>query len=304
MFLRRHNLNLVPILRELLRTRNVSRTAELVGLSQSAVSAALSRLRVIFDDPLLVPVGRQMVLTQRGAALVEQTESVYGGLEALLQPPQFDPALQTRRFVVATADYISLLMAPRVTGLMAEQAPHASVAFIDILPTAVPEILNGRVDVAIMPEGVGIDMPEKLDRTFLFEDETVVIASKHLRPFKGKLTLAAYKAAQHAMFQMSPRINPRLAVVGLSELGIEQHNLVLVQQFSALPGIVENTACLALVQRRLAERYQRHFAIELFPPPFPLSTLRFCVFFSRAAARDAGLRWFRGLLDQASPDNT
>jgi len=100
---------------------------------------------------------------------------------------------------------------------------------------------------------------------------------------------------------MSPRTDPLLAVVGLSELGIEQHNLVLVQQFSALPAIVEGTRCLALVQRRLAERYRRHYDIEVFPPPFPLSPLKICVFFARATLRDTAQIWFRDLLARARP---
>ncbi len=302
MLLRRHNLNLLPILRELLRTKSVSRTAERVGLSQSAVSASLGKLRAIFDDELLVLVGRRMELTPRGAALVEQTERAFGEMEALLQPPTFDPAKETRRFVIACADYISLLMAPRATALMFEEAPRASLAFIDVPPAVVPELLQGRIDAAIIPEGAGIAATEKIERTLLFEDETVVIASRRLRPFKGELTLKAYKAAQHVMFQISPRVDPKIAVVGLSEVGIEQHNLVLVQQFSALPAIVESTACLALVQRRLAERYRRQYAIELFRPPFPLSPLRICLFYTRATAKDPAQRWMRDLLARARPD--
>ncbi|MFI4934991.1 MAG: LysR family transcriptional regulator [Caulobacterales bacterium] len=305
MLLRRHNLNLLPILRELLRTRSVSRTAERVGLSQSAVSAALARLREIFDDDLLVVVGRHMELTPKGAALIEQTERAHAELETLFQPPAFDPAKETRRFVVASADYTTLLMAPRVATLMDEEAPLASVRFTDIQPGLVSEMLHGRVDAAIVPEGSEIDMPERnFARMALFQDETIVIASRRRRPFQGELTLEAYKGAQHAICQISPRADPRLATIGLRESGIEQHNLVLVQQFSALPAIVESTACLALLQRRLAERYQRHYAIDLFRPPFELPPLRICAFWALSAERDLAHRWFRELLLRARPEET
>ena len=88
LLLRRHNLNLLPILRELLRTRSVSRTAEIVGLSQSAVSAALARLRETYNDDLLVMVGRRLELTEKGAQLIEPTERACLEVEGLLRPSQ------------------------------------------------------------------------------------------------------------------------------------------------------------------------------------------------------------------------
>lgn len=300
MWLRRHNLNLLPILRELLTTRSVSRTAERVGLSQSAVSAALARLRRIFDDELLVMVGRKMELTERGALLIEQTERAHREIEALLAPQRFDPGSQTRRFVVATADYVTLLLAPKLTRLLAGQAPRASVHFTDIPADLRTEIGRGAVDVVIMPADAG-RLPPSFDALPLFHDEMVVIASKRHAPFRGTLTRKVFEASQHAMFQMSPKLDIGHAIVGLRELGVRQHNLVLVQQFSALPVIVESTACLAIVQRRLAESYVRSHAIRIHAPPFRLPPLAITAFSERRHAGDPAHAWFRGLLQQASP---
>ncbi len=303
MLLRRHNLNLLPILRELLRTRSVSRTAERVGLSQSAVSAALARLRETFDDELLVMVGRRMELTARGEGLVEQVERANVELEALLQPPDFDAGAETRRFVVASADYVSLLMAPRLAARLAVQAPKASVQFTDVPDNVVAEASRGRIDAVIIPEGASSRVSDALVETPLWRDEMVVIASKRRRAFQGELTREAYLACQHAMFQISPRYDPLLSVVGLKSLGLAQHNLVLVQQFSALPAIVESSGCLALVQRRLAERLQRNYAIDLFRPPFELPALLICAYWPRAMERDPAHAWFRDLLMQARPES-
>jgi DNA-binding transcriptional LysR family regulator len=300
--LRRHNLNLVPILRELLRTRSVSRTAESVGLSQSAVSAALARLRAIFNDELLVISGRNMMLTARGAALLEPTERAVAELEALLQPPTFNPALQTRQFVVATADYVSMLMASRVAAHLAHAAPRASVAFIDVPPTLVSELQQGVIDFAILPEGVGLEAHDRLDQVHLFADETVVIASRRLRPFTGSLTVDAYQQAPHAAFQMSRRVDPHIVATDFTRQPDQQHNLVFAQQFSSLAAIVENSPCVALIQRRLAERLQQLYDIELFTPPFPHDPLRIGICFSRAAAVDPGHRWFLEVLTAAVPD--
>jgi LysR family transcriptional regulator, nod-box dependent transcriptional activator len=301
--LRRHNLNLVPILRELLRTCSVSRTAEAVGLSQSSVSAALARLRAIFDDDLLVPDGRNLVLTARGAELIEPAERAVAELEALLQPRRFDPAHQARQFVIATADYVSMLLAAPITAKLAELAPRSSVAFIDVPATLVSELQQGAIDFAILPEGYGLERHDRLARLRLFSDENVVIASRTLRPFTGPLTIEAYRAAQHAAFQMSRRVDPILAEAALPPPPQAPQSLVMVQQFSSLPAIVESTACLAVVQRRLAQRLRQLYAIDLFPLPFEHDPLHISAYYSNTSAYDPGHRWFLDLLASIAPDD-
>jgi DNA-binding transcriptional LysR family regulator len=300
MLLRRHNLNLLPILRELLRTRSVSRTAERVGLSQSAVSAALARLRETFGDELLVMVGRRLELTARGAALVEQTERANAELEALLQPVRFDPATLSRRFVVAGADYAALLVAPRLAALLAAEAPLASAHFTDTPDNVAAEALRGRVDALIVPEGPG-EARAMLKATPLWRDEMVVIAARERRPFAGPLTREAYLAARHAMFRMSPRNEATHALLGLKQLGVEQRDVVMVQQFATLPAVVEASGCLALIQRRLAERFAACHAIEIHAAPFDLPPLKICAYWPPAMERDPAHAWFRSLLLQARP---
>lgn len=300
MLLRRHNLNLLPILRELLRTRSVSRTAELVGLSQSAVSAALSRLRETFGDDLLVMVGRRLELTERGVELIEQTERAYLEVETLLRPPQFDPLEETRRFIVATADYVSLLVAPPLTRLMAQQAPNASVHFIDVPGNVAAEVVRGTIDVVMVPSDTAEGVYDG-SSMHLFDDEMVVISSREHRAFEGPLTREIYETSRHAMFQMSPKIETTHQILGMREGGVEQRNRVIVQQFTALPAIVASTDCLALVQRRIAERFARVLDIEIHPPPFEMSPVNVCAFWGRSMERDPAHAWFRGLLRQIHP---
>jgi DNA-binding transcriptional LysR family regulator len=299
LLLRRHNLNLVPILRELLRTRSVSRTAEAVGLSQSAVSAALARLRETFEDDLLVMVGRHLVLTEKGAALMEPTERAYLELEDLLRAPDFDPMAETRRFVVATADYVTFLVAPPLIRMMAEQAPRAAVQFVDVGDDIALQLTRGTVDVVAIPDDTAAAMGEGLLSRPLFRDEMVVIASRERGPSPGGLTLAAYQAGRHAMFQISARGQTHQDRA-LAEHGVSQQNRVYVQQFSALPAIVEATDCLAVCHRRLAERFAQTFAIAIHPPPFPLPPIEICAYWARSMRRDPAHAWFRGLLAEAA----
>ncbi|ODT60664.1 MAG: hypothetical protein ABS77_09525 [Phenylobacterium sp. SCN 69-14] len=299
LLLRRHNLNLLPILRELLRTRSVGRTAEIVGLSQSAVSAALARLRETYDDDLLVMVGRRLELTEKGAQLIEPTERACLEVEALLRPPQFDPSAETRRFTIATADYVAFLLAPPLARLIAEQAPGASVHFIDVPTDLGPQLARGTVDVVAIPRDTAQTLAHRTSSAPLFNDDMVVIASRRRRTFQGPLTREVYESSRHARFRMSPKVSTTHQDISLRHTGVSQRDLVLVQQFLSLPAIIESSQCLSLIQRRLAIRFQRTHEIDIFPPPFEIEPLTITAYWGRSAEWDPAHAWFRGLMIQA-----
>jgi DNA-binding transcriptional LysR family regulator len=297
--LRRHNLTLCPILRELLRTRSVARTAEIVGLSHSAVSAALSRLRETYEDPLLVMVGRRLELTEKGHQLIEQTERACLEVETLLRPPAFDPSTETRRFVVAAADYITFLVAPQLARDFALQAPQASFHFVDYAPDLPGLMARGAVDLVAVPETTSSQMGNG-GSSQLFSDEIVVISSTRHRPFEGELTREIYEAAPHAMFQMAAKDSSSHERRIVRAAGVRQRDVVLVDQFLTLPAIVEASDCLALVQRRLAERFQRSHAIEIHNAPFVSPPVVIRAFWGASVERDPAHRWFRDLLIKAA----
>ncbi|MDB5091890.1 MAG: LysR family transcriptional regulator [Mucilaginibacter sp.] len=114
MNLRNVDLNLLVVLDALLSERNVSRAAQRIGLSQSAMSAALARLREVFHDPLLVRVGRGLALTRNAEDLIVPIRDALSRIEqALLQRPGFDPAVDARTFSISASDYASLVLLTR-----------------------------------------------------------------------------------------------------------------------------------------------------------------------------------------------
>jgi LysR family transcriptional regulator, nod-box dependent transcriptional activator len=301
MLLRQHNLNFIPILRELLRTQSVGRTAEIVGLSPSGVSAALARLRETFEDELLVTVGRTLKLTERGAALIEQTERVCVDLELLLQSTKFDPSTSTNTFVIASADYTAFLLAPKVTALLGREAPKACVRFIDIPINYSGELSRGAVDVIVASRATTLQLAPWTSSATLFEDEMVVIASTRHRSFKGKLTRAIYESCSHVTFQMPTPTRSEHESTILSQLGIEQRNRVTVQQFLALPAIVQSSDCLALLQRRLADAFVKSYDIEILDSPFEIPRLVLTAHWRTATDKDPASLWFRSLLRRSMP---
>lgn len=298
--LRRHNLNLLPILRELLRTRSVARTSENIGLSQSAVSAALARLRAAYDDELLVMVGRRLELTERGQQLAGPTERACTEVEALLRPQTFDPATETRRYVVCAADYITYLLAPAIARRLQKDAPLASCHFIDYSPSMGAQLQRGGVDVLAIPESAAGAFRTAAKGAHLFADDIVVIASAQHKAFSGKLTRKTYEASRHAMFELAQKDASSHERRILRAAGVKQEDVILVEHFLTLPAIVEASDCLALVQRRLAERFMRSHDIEIHRPPFETPQVRISGYWMPQAERDASHRWFADILGDAA----
>src|SRR5690242_5882959 len=130
--LHRVNLDTLPILHELLRTRSVTRTARAFGMTQPGVSRILRQLRSTFEDPLLVPIGRDAQLTHRAEALVDPLHRALSEIGLLLDSTNpFDPASEAVHFIVTTADYVSLLLAPILAEICAVEAPHVVLEFTE-----------------------------------------------------------------------------------------------------------------------------------------------------------------------------
>lgn len=151
--LTRTDLNLLVAFDLLAEEVSVTRAARRAGVSQSAMSHTLRRLRDVFDDALLVRVGGGMVLTPRAEALAPR---VRGGLMALgravANPEAFEPATTERAFRLASPDLFDLLAMPHLMRRLNAEAPGARLEVVDFARRAIAtELASGDVDVAVQP---------------------------------------------------------------------------------------------------------------------------------------------------------
>ena len=125
------DLNLLVALDALFAEKSVSRAGERLHLSQSATSGALARLREVFGDPLLVPVGRRMVMTPVAEALVEPVRNFLLQAEAILNNhPVFDPGSSTRKFRILMSDYVETVLLAEALPRIEQSAPGIRFEFI------------------------------------------------------------------------------------------------------------------------------------------------------------------------------
>src|SRR5215471_456156 len=207
--LRKVNLDLLPLLHELLRTRSVTRTAQSFGMTQPAVSRALRQLRLAFDDPLLVSPGRNARLTDRAQAVANPLARALGDLDLLLKPAHpFDPATEAVHLVINTADYVTQLLAPTLSEICAREAPHVVLEFT-WTGTRTAEDL-ARVDFMIGPRAFGQRLGKKVGSLPLWRDEMVCIAAATNSALPPRITPAQFQASRYVAFRRGLSVSPEV----------------------------------------------------------------------------------------------
>ncbi|KAA1183987.1 LysR family transcriptional regulator [Rhizobium tropici] len=193
------DLNLLVALDVLLAEGSVTEAAKRLGLSPSAMSRTLSRLRAVTGDPLLVRAGRSLVPTRFAEALQDRVHAVTQDARAILRPAisEIDIATLETTFSVRVSEaFLELLAAPLVAA-MTEAAPHVRIRFV-LKPDKEPRMLReGLIDLEI---GVlGVPAPELRTR-LLLRDRLVGIAREDHPLLTGEaLTSERYAACSHVV---------------------------------------------------------------------------------------------------------
>jgi DNA-binding transcriptional LysR family regulator len=296
--LRKVNLDLLPLLHELLRTRSVTRTARFFGMTQPAVSRALRQLRGAFDDPLLVSAGRTARLSERAEALAAPLAEALGDLDALLKPAApFDPASEAVHLVINTADYVTQLLAPILSEICAREAPHVVLEFT-WTGTRTAEDL-ARVDFMIGPRAFGQRLGKKLGSLPLWRDEMVCIAAAN-RALPARLTPAQFRASRYVAFRRGLGVSPEVQTLLQPTSPLETSPVCTVPDFLVLGAIVEKSDCLALVPRKVARVLARGAALRIAEIAYPRRQLFIDAHWSPATETRRGRAWFRDLLRRAA----
>jgi DNA-binding transcriptional LysR family regulator len=298
--LRRVNLDLLPILHELLRTRSVTRTARAFGMTQPAVSRALRQLRTAFDDELLVALGRDPQLTDRAEALAGPLHRALGEIDLLLRPAApFDPATETLHVVITTADqdYVSLLLAPILAQICAE-APEVVFEFVNT-PMRTAEDL-GRVDFLIAPRAFAEPLGKRIGAMPLWHDDIVCIAPAANTAIPDRITPEDYRHVRHAGFQPNTRIPPNIRALMQPTASFEAGGFCTVPDFLVLGAIVEKADCIALVPRKVAQELIRSRALRLVEIAYSRTRIFIDAYWSLAANGKRGHHWFRRILAEAA----
>lgn len=293
--LRGVNLNLLPVLRELLRKKNVTHASRALNMSQPAVSDALARLRHLLGDEILVGRGRSFILSPFAEQLVTPLEKALGEMEALVVPHHFDPAQSRGRLKIATADYAGLLLGPSLLGQLEKLAPGITIEFLDITSGSPAQLRSGEIDLIICPAGLDRISLDGFATVPLFRDEIVCLVDRHSE-IDGILPEGEFLRRKTILF--GSLVNDGVSFVEsvLRLRNVPIGNVVRVTSFLLMPFLVEDSPNIAFVQRRLAERMARATRTKIILPPFRFPELGIMMAWSASNERDPLHSWFRELM--------
>lgn len=297
MRLNRLDLNLLIALDALLAERSVSRAAERLNLTPSAVSSALARLREYFDDELLVQVGRKMEPTPRAEGLRDAVRDVLVRIDSTIAiQPQFDPPTSDRSFRIFSSDYTQLVLAPHLIALAAEQRCSARFEFLPQVANPQRSLERGEADLLIIPSGfVSPDHPQEL----LYEEAFVCTMWREARIAQGVFDFDRYLAASHVVMQPPGGVGDSFEAWFAKRYGVSRRVAVTSYGFTALPALVCGTEHVATVHQRLARLFARAWPLALREPPLPIGRMQQTVQWHKYRTQDPGIAWLREQLTRA-----
>ncbi|HWU01130.1 MAG TPA: LysR family transcriptional regulator [Novosphingobium sp.] len=292
------DLNLLVLFAALMETRSVTRSAERLGLTQPAASAALRRLRAYFGDEMLVQVGKRMHPTPFAEALYPQIQRSLQSVEqAIATPAGFDPANSPRRFRINASDYVMVAVLVGLAERIAAQAPNIQLEVLLPSENNVDELENGRIDLLIAPEQL---LAPWHPSEFLYEEEQVVVGWAGNPVFDKGLGEDDFFAAGHVSVALGAQRAATFADSHLTRMSRPRRIEIEVASFASVPWFLQNTTRLAVLHKRLVQAMLPQFDLAWAPMPFPFPRLREMVQFHEARREDAGLIWLREQLRMTS----
>lgn len=289
----RLDFNLLTTLDTLLAERNVTRAARRLNLSQPALSARLARLREIFDDPLLLPVQRGMVPTQKASELQPR---LHAALEAVrlvvVADAAFDPSRAKATVTLAASDYAQGALLLPLLDVLRREAPGLRIAWHALdFATLQDAMERGLVDLAISrPETV----PEQLRMRRLCHEDYVLIARAGHPKIRGEIDLDLYCSLDHVI------VSPEGGGFGgptdtvLEAMGRSRNVVLSTSGFLIVPRIVAHSDMVALVPTRLLHGVED--GLQRLPPPIGVPGFELAMAWHDRTTTHPVQRWLRDRL--------
>ncbi|WP_034299276.1 LysR family transcriptional regulator [Herbaspirillum sp. RV1423] len=292
------DLNLLIALDALLTEASVAGAARRLGLSASAVSRTLTRLRMATGDPLLVRAGRRMVLTPCAQALSERTKNIVHDARSLLRPSSSEPDIATlkRTFTIRANDGFVEILGAALIEAVTSAAPFVRLRFAPKAEKSPLPLRDGSADLEI---GVVSEMGPEVRVQALFRDRFVGVVRKgHPLAAMAEISAERYAACGHVVTSRRGRstgpVDDALAAMGLT-----RNIVAIVPSFPAALAIARSSDLAALVPASFLSAAKEHpqdgpmAATYVFELPVNTAPITISQMWHPRLERDAAHRWLR-----------
>lgn len=279
----------LPALLTILETRNLTKAAQQLNVTQSAMSKTLRQIRDMFNDPILVRHGNHYILTQRGEQLKRELPPLMDPLYSLLYDGSFDHTRSSRTFTLASCDYTAQYILPLICHNIADEAPDIPVKFKLWEQSGLRKLSHQDQDVVITTT---VDIPDNLYGRQLAEDRLVIMMRKD-HPFASEdLQLTDYIAANHIAVCANGDADHLIEQL-LANHGLQRKIVVRLPLFMPCTTLVEQSDVLLTLPAHVAATLVKHSNCVVRSLPFHCTQLKYYIFWHAKHQHDPAHQWFR-----------
>lgn len=290
MLLNKVDLNLFVVFDAIYMQGNLTRAAEVLCITQPAVSNALARLRLIYDDVLFVRTGKGMVPTPLTESIISGIQSALQLLSTSLQEGQvFDPFISHKTFRLSMNDMAEAMIMPKLLSQIQAQAPNAGIECCYVAREDIErELAAGSLDIALDAPFVAVGQMQ----TQALLKQRYACAVRHDHPKIGdSISLDEYLALDH--LQVSSRRKGRgYEDIGLNRLGRQRKIKMRVQHYQVAPLLVAQTDMALTVPISMARNYD----LKILELPYSLPALDWNIYWHKSADQDQANLWLRSMI--------
>ena len=271
----------------------ISAAAKIQGMTQSAVSKHLQKLREWFNDELFVRTASGMEPTEKSKTLIERVEHILQEVATLSDQAHFDPSLLTGGFTIATTSEVSQRLIPGLLKKLSNVAPKLRITVINLTHDySIRELESGKVNLVM---SVNWHAPEQLMQKRLYSDQFVCLMHKDHALAKGKLTLKAYANATHIM--VAPLGKERGFIdEQLAKNDLQRQIRLSVPDFSQIDTAVLQSDHIVTLPKHVASKLKKDKNLIIKALPFDVPDIDYYLFWHKRFSNENTNQWMRELI--------
>jgi len=284
------DLNLLRLFDAVYRTRNVSRAAELLDLTQPAASQGLTRLRGLIHDPLFMRASGGVQPTPKANRLADPIRLALVTIEqALSESVGFEPQHSRRSFRLHMSDIGEGRFLPELMTMLRQRAPNVRLETMPLPRAEITDALDsGRIDLAF---GF-LPMVKDTQRAQLLKDRYIVLLRKG-HPFTRKRRSGKALLDDLGLLEFVAVRTHADTLRILQLLNLEDRLRLTTEHFMVLPSIVRATDLAVVMPRNIAQGFANEGGYAIVEPPLPLRDFAVSLHWSKRFESDPGNRWLR-----------
>ncbi|MBI2726514.1 MAG: LysR family transcriptional regulator [Polaromonas sp.] len=291
------DLNLLLIFDAVMRTRSVTLAGERVGLSQSATSNCLQRLREAFGDPLFLRTPTGMQPSALALGMSDEISGVLERLRSVLErDDQFDPKTSSHTFRILVSDIAQITLLPDFVAMLRKEAPNVNLSNVALPMRETKKALaDGELDLAV---GFIPDLGPDYHRQSLDSEHWTCVVSKSHPTIGDSITRKQYFDAAHISYRPPAAIHASLDKLLESRFegrAARRRVALSVPYFSGLVTAVAKTDLVLTAPSRLADSMTAMSAVKVLPLPFDLPAIDLNMQWHDQVHRDPANIWFRNV---------